>query len=90
MFKADLHIHTRYSRDSSSTLEAIILTCQKKGINCIAIADHGAIEGALRLKQMAPFQVIVAEEVLTTRGEIMGMFLKNLIPSGLSMEEASV
>jgi predicted metal-dependent phosphoesterase TrpH len=88
LFKADLHIHTQYSKDSSSTLEQIILTCQKKEINCIAIADHGAIEGALRMKQMAPFQVIVAEEVLTTRGEIMGMFLKERVPSGLSIEKS--
>ncbi len=88
MLKADLHIHTRYSKDSSSTLEQIIITCQKKEINCIAIADHGAIEGALRMKQIAPFQVVVAEEILTTRGEIMGMFLKELIPSGLSLEKS--
>jgi predicted metal-dependent phosphoesterase TrpH len=88
LLKADFHIHTRYSKDSSSTLEQIILACQKKGINCIAIADHGAIEGALKMKQMAPFQVVVAEEVLTTRGEIMGMFLKELVPSGLSMEKS--
>jgi predicted metal-dependent phosphoesterase TrpH len=88
LLKADFHIHSQYSKDSSSTLEQIILACQKKGINCIAIADHGAIEGALKMKQIAPFQVVVAEEVLTTRGEIMGMFLKELVPSGLSMEKS--
>jgi predicted metal-dependent phosphoesterase TrpH len=88
LWKADFHIHTRYSKDSSSTLEEIIRTCQQKGINCIAIADHGAIEGALKMKQIAPFQVVVAEEVLTTSGEIMGMFLKELVPSGLSIEKS--
>ena len=88
MLKADLHIHTKYSMDSSTTLEQIIQACTKKNINCIAIADHGAIEGALKLKEMAPFTVIVAEEILTTRGEIMGMFLKELIPSGLSIDES--
>jgi predicted metal-dependent phosphoesterase TrpH len=88
MLKADLHIHTRYSKDSSTTLEQIMQTCQKKGITCIAIADHGAIEGALTMNKIAPFMVIVAEEVLTTQGEIMGMFLKELVPSGLSMEKS--
>ena len=88
MLKADLHIHTKYSMDCSTTLEQVIKECQKKEINCIAIADHGAIDGALQMKEIAPFPVIVAEEILTTRGEIMGMFLKELIPSGLSMEES--
>jgi len=74
--------------DCSTNLEQIISTCQKKNINCVAIADHGAIEGALRMKEMAPFYVIIAEEILTTRGEIMGMFLKELVPSGLSLEES--
>jgi predicted metal-dependent phosphoesterase TrpH len=74
--------------DCSTSLDQIIRTCQKKNINCIALADHGAIEGALKLKKMAPFYVIVAEEILTTQGEIMGMFLTKLVPSGLSLEES--
>ena len=88
MFKADFHIHTLYSMDCSTTLDQVIKSCQKKGINCIAITDHGAIEGAMKMKEIAPFPVIVGEEVLTTRGEIMGMFLKELVPSGLSIEES--
>ncbi len=87
MLKADLHMHTRYSMDSTSSLEKIIERCQKRGINCVAIADHGTAEGGLRMKEIAPFKVIVAEEVLSTSGEIMGMFLKKTIPSGLSLEE---
>jgi predicted metal-dependent phosphoesterase TrpH len=51
------------------------------GINCIAIADHGTTEGALEMQKIAPFKVIVAEEILTTQGEIMGMFLKETIKS---------
>jgi len=74
--------------DCNTTLEEIMRACQKKNINCIAIADHGAIEGALQMQRIAPFYVIVAEEILTTRGEIMGMFLKELVPSGLSIEES--
>jgi predicted metal-dependent phosphoesterase TrpH len=87
MIKADLHIHTKYSKDSSTEFVAIIEKCQSIGINCIAIADHGTVEGALKLKAIAPFQVIVAEEVLTPCGEIMGMFLKEGIPTNISVEE---
>jgi predicted metal-dependent phosphoesterase TrpH len=40
------------------------------------------------MQKIAPFKVIVAEEILTTQGEIMGMFLKETIPSGITPEEA--
>jgi len=85
--KADLHIHTIYSMDCNTSLEQIINRCQEVGINCIAIADHGTAEGALKAQGLAPFPVIVAEEILTPAGEIMGMFLKDTIPSGLSVEQ---
>ncbi len=87
MLKADLHIHTEYSMDCSTPLEKIISRCQELGINCIAIADHGTAEGALKMQKIAPFRVIVAEEILSTQGEIMGMFLKETIPSGLTPGE---
>ena len=87
MLKADLHIHTKYSSDCNTPLEKIIKRCLEIGIDCIAIADHGTTEGALKIQGLAPFKVIVAEEILTPHGEIMGMFLKETIPSGLSVEE---
>lgn len=87
MLKADLHIHTKYSLDCNTSLEQIISRCEEIGINCIAIADHGTVEGALKIQDIAPFPVIVAEEILTHHGEIMGMFLKEGISSGLSVEE---
>jgi predicted metal-dependent phosphoesterase TrpH len=40
------------------------------------------------MQKIAPFKVIVAEEILTTEGEIMGMFLKETIPSGITPQEA--
>ena len=88
MYKADFHIHSCYSMDCTTSLEDIIGTCQKRGLNCIALADHGSIEGALKIQDMAPFKVIIAEEILTTDGEIMGMFLTRKVPSGLSMAES--
>ncbi|MFH1639036.1 MAG: PHP domain-containing protein [Chloroflexota bacterium] len=81
MLKADLHIHSEYSMDCDVPLEKIIARCLELGINCIAISDHGTAEGALKMQSIAPFLVIVAEEILTPQGEIMGMFLKETIPS---------
>ena len=87
MLKADLHLHSEYSLDCSTPLEKIIERCREVGVNCVALCDHGTAEGALKLREIAPFKVIVAEEVLTPYGEIMGMFLEETIPSGLSVPE---
>ena len=88
MLKADFHIHTNYSFDCNLTPERIIDRCLEVGINCLAIADHDSIEGALEVQGLAPFPVIVAAEILTPQGEIIGMFLKKLVPSGLPIAEA--
>ncbi len=59
--------------DCASSLEEIINRCLELGINCIAIADHGTTEGALKIQTLAPLTVIVAQEILTADGEIMGV-----------------
>lgn len=74
--------------DCNTPLKELIERCQKLGINCIAVADHGTTEGAIEMQKLAPFTVIVAEEILTPDGEIMGMFLNETIPSGISVSEA--
>ena len=90
MLKADFHIHSKYSvnKDCKMSLEEIIARCQKMGINCIAVTDLGTAEGAIEMQKIAPFKVIVGEEILTPDGEIIGLFLKQTIPSGISVEEA--
>ena len=88
MLRADLHVHTCYSLDCGTPLDKIVARCLQLGINCVAIADHHSIAGALKLKEIAPFKVIVAEEVMTPLGELMGLFLTKEIPRGLSAQEA--
>ena len=87
MIKADLHVHTCYSVDCNTPLQRIVDRCLKIGINCLAVADHNTISGALKLKEMAPFKVISAEEIMTSMGELIGLFLTEEVPKGLSPEE---
>lgn len=85
--RADLHCHTVYSKDSLTPLEAVIRACRRKGLQRIAITGHNTIEGALRLRDLAPELVIVGEEIKTTHGEIQAFFIEQRIPPGLSPEE---
>lgn len=65
----------------------LVARCKETGINCVAVTDHNSIECALELKKTAPFTIIVGEEIRTTQGEIIGYFLSERIPRGLSPEE---
>lgn len=85
--RIDLHVHTAYSEDCWVSLEKVIEAVSKSGVDAIAVMDHNEIEGALRLAEMAPFPVIVGEEVASQKGEIAGLFLHEWIAPGLSVEE---
>jgi len=85
--RADLHCHTVYSKDSLTPLEAVIRACRRKGIHRIAITGHNTVEGALRLRDLAPEMIVVGEEIKTTHGEILAFFIEKLIPPGHSPEE---
>lgn len=85
--RLDLHVHTYHSDDSLMTPAEIIRSTQRRGLDGLAITDHNSIAGALELQRAAPFIVIVGEEIKTTEGEIIGLFLRELIPRDLSPEE---
>lgn len=83
----DLHLHTFRSSDSLTTYEAIIRRVQQRGLTGIAVTDHNTLRGAVELAKIAPFPVIVAEEIKTREGEVIGYFLQEEIPRGLGLEE---
>ena len=83
MLKADFHMHTHYSPDSQMTPQELVARCLKVGLNCIAVTDHNTIEGALAVQRIAPFRVIIGEEVNSSDGEITGLFLKETVPRDL-------
>lgn len=87
--RVDLHSHTMWSGDSTTTpdeLEQAVIAC---GIDVLCITDHNAIKGALELEHRLPCRVIVGEEVRTTRGEIIGLFINERVPHGLTPADAA-
>ncbi len=76
-------MHTGYSPDSETALEDFVARCVKTGLDCIAVTDHNTIRGALKVQEMAPFRVIIGEEIKTAGGEIIGLFLEEEIPRDL-------
>ncbi len=87
MMRIDLHVHTCYSYDCWLSLQALIDIAQRRGLDGVAVLDHDEVEGALRLREMAPFQVIVGEEIGTVHGAIGALFIEERIPPHLSAED---
>ena len=85
--RADLHTHTHFSRDGLTTPERFVRRCVARGLTCVAVSDHNNLTGALEVAKIAPFRVIPSEEIKSTEGEIIGWFLRETIPRGLTPED---
>jgi predicted metal-dependent phosphoesterase TrpH len=57
------------------------------GLSPVFLTDHDSIDGALELRA-AGVRVVVGEEVATSDGELIGLFLNEAIPAGLPAREA--
>jgi hypothetical protein len=88
---ADLHLHTSWSHDCSIDVDELIDHAEAQGLGAIAVTDHNVIGGALEAVERARGRrlvVIPGEEVKTAeQGEVIGLFLRDEIPRGLSFEE---
>jgi hypothetical protein len=87
LVRVEFHCHTRYSKDSLLEPQTLLQACRRKKINRIVITDHNSIEGAQRAKEIDPQRVIIGEEVMTQSGELLAVFVQELIPPGLTVEE---
>jgi len=81
--KVDLHSHTFCSKDCCSSYGKIIDAVKRSGVDGIAVTDHNEFDGAVELKSQAPFLVVPGEEIKTSGGEVIGLFLREWIPPNL-------
>lgn len=87
MLRVEFHCHTMYSKDSLLKPEALVRTCQQKGIDRVAVTDHNTTAGAVACQALDPERVIVGEEIMTTAGELLCFYVQEEIPPGLTPEE---
>ncbi|HYP55767.1 MAG TPA: PHP domain-containing protein [Solirubrobacterales bacterium] len=92
LIEVDLHMHTDHSPDCATPVEVLLETARDRDLGAIAITDHNEVSGALEARRIAAelgdIKVIVAEEVKTAeQGEVIGLFLEEKIPKGMTMAE---
>lgn len=87
MISVEFHCHTVFSKDSLTSPRKLVETCRRKRIDRVVVTDHNTIAGALAAQKLDPELVIVGEEIMTTRGELLAAFVTEEISPLLSPQE---
>ena len=84
--RVDCHTHTYFSGDAVSAPDELAEQARRAGIDVLCVTDHHAIRGAAEVAACG-VRVVVGEEIRTAQGELIGWFLSERIPAGLSVAE---
>lgn len=86
-YTIDFHTHSEFSPDGAITRKDYGRVLAKKKLDAVAITDHHSVEYALYCQKKIGKQILVGEEMTSTAGHVIGLFLTKTIPSGLSLAE---
>ena len=82
--RIDLHVHTRHSHDSAAPVESVLRRSRDSGLGLVAITDHDNIRGGLEARDRGGLAVIVGEEIKSSKGDVIGLFLEESVPPRLT------
>ncbi|MCL2143300.1 MAG: PHP domain-containing protein [Methanomassiliicoccaceae archaeon] len=85
--RADMHIHSTFSKDGMSSVEEIITMAKAKGLGCIAITDHNSFASFEEASKYEDIIVIPGEEVSSSEGHILAYGINCEIPRDRSVQE---
>ncbi|HLC65902.1 MAG TPA: PHP domain-containing protein [Candidatus Nanoarchaeia archaeon] len=87
--KYDLHVHTHYSGCSSNKPIELLKTAKKKGLDGIAVVDHGSIKGSMevaKLNKDRNFTVLKCMEISSNIGHLLAINISEEIKSKILSE----
>ena len=92
MGKADLQVHSDLG-DGLSSIEEILDSAERAGLDLIALTDHDDIRGGFALRELAarrssPVEVIPGVEVTTRSGHLLALWIEEEIPMFSSLAQA--
>jgi len=90
-WKFDMHVHSVYSGDSFNEPGMIVDSFRKTGVLPL-VCDHNTTAGSAavsyEIRKFNPdIPEILAEEVMTRQGEVVGLFLSEMVPAYLDIRE---
>lgn len=88
-YKIDLHTHSIVSYDGGLTEESYQGLLDRHVVDCVAITDHNETRFAQQLQKKLGDKIIVGEEITTIDGELVGLFLQETIPAGMTAQKTA-
>lgn len=83
----EFHCHTNASKDSLTRPADLVSAARRKRIDRVVVTDHNSIAGAREAQSIDPELIIIGEEIMTTKGEILAAFVQEEIPAQLNPQE---
>ncbi len=71
--KIDLHTHSHYSEDATTTLKELVRYARKRGLDGVALTDHDTVLGARRLSKQKRILAIPGVEIETSNGHLLAL-----------------
>lgn len=87
VLRVEFHCHSVFSKDCLVAPADLVACLSRKGVDRLVVTDHNTIDGGLAAQRLAPERIIVGEEIMTSRGELLAAFVKTRVPPGLSPHE---
>lgn len=86
-YKIDFHTHSEASPDGALTAADYAWMLDGGKLDYIAVTDHNTAKFAIELHKQLGDRIIVGEEIRTSKGEIIGLFLQATVPKLMTPEE---
>lgn len=86
--RVEFHCHTWESKDSLLDPANLVASARKQQLDRVIVTDHNTIRGAMEAQRIDSHLIIVGEEIMTTRGELLAAFVQEEVPAGLQPLEA--
>jgi predicted metal-dependent phosphoesterase TrpH len=85
-------MHSELS-DGLSSIEAILDSAERAGLDVIALTDHDDVRGAFEMRELAarrssPVEVVTGAEVTTRSGHLLALWIEEEIPMFCSLAQA--
>ncbi len=89
LIRVDCHLHTALSGDAVTTIDELAERVERERLDVVCITDHNVTAAAVAATERGiGARVIIGEEIRTTRGDIIGLFLTERVPYVLPLTEA--
>lgn len=89
MIKLDLHTHSIGSSDGGIRLDEYKALLANNTLDYIAITDHDTIDEAKKIRAELGDKIIIGQEITSSQGELIGLFLSKKVDPGQSLEDTA-